>query len=1173
MNSSSLGFRLKSFLRPVFIAALGAALAVAFAVPAFAQIARYDFEGNLNDSAGPYHATVEESPSDFVPGYAGQALELQLRGVLSLPVSLSQRLLQENSFQVDLQSRLTDGNFFGILFSAGRLEEDDPLRGAGVRLIQEYEHLSISLSDGTEDGFSREPLELPIQLRGWNEVSLLLSFELGFYAVQVNGVALTRKFPEHVDVDRLRAAVSESPMSLSGIAGADVEPWSHWQQFDEVVFNAPAELPVGEVNDAFSALQDDLEGFVTLSADAREAHFETLQALLFTVPFEEIEGSLFAYTEAYERLNPPLYQDGRQYHFEDLPLHARVLQFSQDHVFQTQYVPGKLHSLVGVVFEAHEVAPGAVPVGAPRVDGIEARVNGSYRKDPAAELTDQERVVRPTGAHAVPGRMVTIRVPEAVTDKGLSVIVGAHFRNMDYDYIGAINRFPDISVEYPLDKAEIRVLSPFGGGVYLKVPEGTSGGWFTMVIDNAIEAPYFSWRAGRKTNLNDWLAIVAESDAPWADFESDKFMFTIPTDLIRDVNNPGQIMQRWDDIMDAMRRWSGRSLDRPRAEYYSFDTRLVTPAYGAGYPVIIPQWELRSEEEWNPLKVLDFRPHNTLMHEMGHNHLDPTLDFGSAYGSCHFIEAESIVHMLAMAVNDMVYGMGKDEAFAYSGIGGRFTFEEAAFDWIISSNFRNNLPMLWDLEVPLPDQHQLHYQPRSWAKFGDIARLFGWEGSAAVGAEWYEAGQAQPDDACEGRPFIVRRDDYIEKASKALGVNMAPLFHFWGIIPSPPLAQRLAATYPPSPEIRALIESYRDNVAPKNRADYEAMHRQVYDRMDYQKPRYTHYLETFDAGFAQQIAVQFDYLLATYFDVPAPSLPTPINAGMNDAWFNPETPGQGVFINVFPETGSIFLGWFTYDTDGRQNGGATLGDSGHRWLTAIGPFDGHAAFLDATVTRNGAFDDDRAVRRDYYGDTAKIALTFQDCRNATLTYEIVPNGQRSSIPLQRVVNDNVDFCERLAAGDEAVAVLAELPGAINAAQNDAWYDPSAPGQGFFFNAFPETGLLFMGWFTFDVDGAREGDAVLGDAGHRWLTGIGPIEGNRAVLDITLTRGGVFDASSPVTDSAAGSQGTVVVTFDDCARGTVSYAFVEENKTRTITIERVVKDNVPLCEAIAGGLSN
>ena len=40
-----------------------------------------------------------------------------------------------------------------------------------------------------------------------------------------------------------------------------------------------------------------------------------------------------------------------------------------------------------------------------------------------------------------------------------------------------------------------------------------------------------------------------------------------------------------------------------------------------------------------------------------------------------------------------------------------------------------------------------------------------------------------------------------------------------------------------------------------------------------------------------------------------------INAGLNDAWYFPDTDGQGFFITVFPDLGAVSLAWFTYDTE------------------------------------------------------------------------------------------------------------------------------------------------------------------------------------------------------------------------------------------------------------------
>jgi len=72
-----------------------------------------------------------------------------------------------------------------------------------------------------------------------------------------------------------------------------------------------------------------------------------------------------------------------------------------------------------------------------------------------------------------------------------------------------------------------------------------------------------------------------------------------------------------------------------------------------------------------------------------------------------------------------------------------------------------------------------------------------------------------------------------------------------------------------------------------------------------------------------------------------------INAGLNDAWFDPATEGQGFFISVYEQQGLVFLSWLTYDTElPDPEVSAKLGNTCQRWLTALWSFwDRMAAFL------------------------------------------------------------------------------------------------------------------------------------------------------------------------------------------------------------------------------------
>ncbi|MGH8035105.1 MAG: hypothetical protein ACREO9_07765, partial [Lysobacterales bacterium] len=139
-----------------------------------------------------------------------------------------------------------------------------------------------------------------------------------------------------------------------------------------------------------------------------------------------------------------------------------------------------------------------------------------------------------------------------------------------------------------------------------------------------------------------------------------------------------------------------------------------------------------------------------------------------------------------------------------------------------------------------------------------------------------------------------------------------------------------------------------------------------------------------------------------------------INIGLNDAWYDPATNGQGFFITVFEDIGRIFLAWFTYDTERPPpNVKASLGEPGHRWLTAYGDFAGNQAELEIEVTRGGMFDSGAPIPTQELDGT--IMLEFSSCNHGTVTYDIPSIDRHGVIPIQRIALGNVPICEAVTA--------------------------------------------------------------------------------------------------------------------------------------------------------------
>jgi hypothetical protein len=134
-----------------------------------------------------------------------------------------------------------------------------------------------------------------------------------------------------------------------------------------------------------------------------------------------------------------------------------------------------------------------------------------------------------------------------------------------------------------------------------------------------------------------------------------------------------------------------------------------------------------------------------------------------------------------------------------------------------------------------------------------------------------------------------------------------------------------------------------------------------------------------------------------------------INSGLNDAWYDPTLDGQGFTISVFEDKGTVFLAWFTFDTEPPASSAtANLGDPGQRWLTAQGAYEGRQAELVVYSPSGGLFNASPPVPE--LDPIGSMILEFEDCYTATISYELPGIERSGSIPIRRVATDNLCNC-------------------------------------------------------------------------------------------------------------------------------------------------------------------
>ena len=269
-----------------------------------------------------------------------------------------------------------------------------------------------------------------------------------------------------------------------------------------------------------------------------------------------------------------------------------------------------------------------------------------------------------------------------------------------------------------------------------------------------------------------------------------------------------------------------------------------------------------------------------------------------------------------------------------------------------------------------------------------------------------------------------------------------------------------------------------------------------------------------------------------------------INAGHAGAWFNPDTAGQGQFIDVEPETQFMFVSWFTYTDAASDN------PFEQRWLTAQGNYSGNTAELDLWETLGGRFDDPQEVTRTRIGE---VTLNFNDCEQGLMSYNIDEEELLGEFPLNRVIGGSGNVCEGL-GGNATQAVD------INAGMDGAWFDSDTPGQGFFIDAHTDPegdNFIFVSWFTYGEQTA---------SGQRWLTAQGGFEGSTAEIDVWETTGGSFNDPEPVSRTKVG---TMSLDFTDCSNAQLTYSLPADPAEGDIAITRVIPGGQALCEELAG----
>jgi hypothetical protein len=476
-----------------------------------------------------------------------------------------------------------------------------------------------------------------------------------------------------------------------------------------------------------------------------------------------------------------------------------------DQIFTSDVYEAYPQHINGWKYDACNTFPGYVAPPADSSIGKSVLIRANFKDpdgmNPYYDINQDrmEHALRPTGLYLSPGSVAIVTVPDSLVGKDYWVRVGSH----DWDLTDRteFRRFDRISKKFAINSTVIEVFNPLGGAISILIPYGANDGNVEITINNGVEAPFFSMKSLYETT--DFNAELSKP-GPWAVFETDNVMFTIPKHSIV----PGQYdlkkaMVDWEKALRGMNSILARQIIPDKHNMYMIaDVDIRTGVYSIGYPM--SNTPLNYSDVPGSIYFLKGPgpDDETNFHEMGH-----ALAISKFAG-----EEEALVNFpYIMALN---YGLDVDlnEAVNYSFVPNTFNIDKTATHRMVSRTFGSVR------DISNSTTNEVRYQHRGYGHYFEIVNMLGW---CPLRNFWK---QEFIDFENEINHGINDQDNdkRMIRMSVAAQADLRPLFHVFGILPKDSLKMQdtlIQLGIQPSLTIYNRLQSYFD-LLPKDNAAF-----------------------------------------------------------------------------------------------------------------------------------------------------------------------------------------------------------------------------------------------------------------------------------------------------------------------------------------------------------------
>ncbi|KAJ8369061.1 hypothetical protein SKAU_G00090890 [Synaphobranchus kaupii] len=354
-----------------------------------------------------------------------------------------------------------------------------------------------------------------------------------------------------------------------------------------------------------------------------------------------------------------------------------------------------------------------------------------------------------TGLYLSPGMRTHMAIPPQIVKKGWKVQIGCQTDNIGRSPV--LKRATVVYERFDIDSEMIQVFNLWGGLIYLVAPSRSEEGELEIIVEKAIPAPYY--KSG-VTTVEAWVGGIRDAPAPWAEFEFENIIMTMPSTVAKAVDRPDEVAELWDSIMRAVADLAAMPAKFARKERYVAEVQISHGWMHAGYPIMMHSASALSLV--NP-KLARTNGIWGAIHELGHNQQRGGWEFRPHTTEC-------TCNLWSIYVHETVLGMDRTLAHGNLKVQTRKIYKEA---------FQKDGSLAkWSVWIALETYIQLQEE-------------FGWDAFKKVFGEYQHMKNVPKDN--HGKMNL-----YAETFSRAVNKNLAPFFKAWCWPIRPDTEQKLA---------------------------------------------------------------------------------------------------------------------------------------------------------------------------------------------------------------------------------------------------------------------------------------------------------------------------------------------------------------------------------------------